>query len=146
MTGGGLVRSMGGWARVGELKRGRENWAYDERVLGSSEFVVEVLEEVSKDAKQKNIGHKVGAEVLSALVDKVGSILGLSRAELIGGSRRRSVVGGRNLICYVAIHGYGMSLTQVAKALNVSVQSILRGVDRGKQEFGKRGWAISDFN
>ena len=29
--------------------------------------------------------------------------------------------------------------------LNISVQSILRGVERGEQEFQKRGWAIEDF-
>jgi len=44
-------------------------------------------------------------------------------------SRRRSVVGGRNLVRYVAIRGYGTPLTHVAKVLNISVQSVLRGVD-----------------
>ena len=37
LMGGGLIRSMGGWARVEELRRGRESWAYDERVLGGEE-------------------------------------------------------------------------------------------------------------
>ena len=60
----------------------------------------------------------------------------------MGGSRRRRVVEGRNLVSYVAIRGYGTSLTQV---LNISVQGVLRGVDRGEQEFQKRGWAIEDF-
>ena len=34
---------------------------------------------------------------------------------------------------------------QVAKVLNISVQSVLRGVDRGEQEFEKREWAIADL-
>jgi chromosomal replication initiation ATPase DnaA len=84
-------------------------------------------------------------EVLSALAQKIGLSLGLSRAELMGGSRRRSVVEGRNLVSYVAIRGYGTSLTQVTQVLNISVQGVLRGVDRGEQEFQKRGWAIEDF-
>ncbi len=46
--GGGLIRSMGGWARVEELRRGRESWAYDERVLGGSDFVEAVLKEVGR--------------------------------------------------------------------------------------------------
>jgi len=33
--GGGLVRSLGGWAAVQALRRGREHYAADERVLGS---------------------------------------------------------------------------------------------------------------
>ena len=143
--GGGLVRSMGGWARVGDLRRGRESWVSDERVLGSSEFVEAVLKEVVGHRDGNNIGPEVGTEVLWALAQRIGSSLGLSRAELMGGSRRRSVVGGRNLVSYVAIRGYGASLTQVAKVMNISVQSVLRGVVRGEQEFQKRGWVIADF-
>jgi hypothetical protein len=52
---------------------------------------------------------------------------------------------GRNLVSYVAIRGYGTSLTQVAQVLDISVKSVLRGVERGEQEFRKRGWAIEDF-
>jgi len=37
--GGGLVRSLGGWAAVQTLRRGREHYAADERVLGSPAFV-----------------------------------------------------------------------------------------------------------
>ena len=77
--------------------------------------------------------------------EKIGLRLGLSMAELMGGSRRRSGVGARNLVSYVAIRGYGGSPTQVAKVLNKSVQSVLRGVDRGEEEFQKRGWTVADF-
>ena len=37
--GGGLHRSMGGWRAVADLRRGREAYRSDERVLGSSAFV-----------------------------------------------------------------------------------------------------------
>jgi len=145
LIGGGLVRSMGGWERVGELRRGRENWAYDERGLGSSEFVEKVLREVVGNSDEKSIGKEVRAEVLSALAKEMGSRLGLSGAELMGGSRRRSVVAGRSLVSYVAVRGYGASLTQVAKVLNISAQSVLRGMAYGEGEFQKRKWAIADF-
>jgi REP element-mobilizing transposase RayT len=144
LMGGGLIRSMGGWARVEELRRGRESWAYDERVLGGSDFIEAVLKEVGR-RDERSIVQKVGAEVLSALAEKIGLRLGLSRAELMGGSRRRRVVEGRILVSYVAIRGYGTSLTQVAKVLNISVQSVLRGMDRGEEEFQKRGWTVADF-
>jgi hypothetical protein len=36
-------------------------------------------------------------------------------------------------------------MTQVAKVLTLSVQGLLHGVDRGEQEFQKRGWASADF-
>jgi hypothetical protein len=42
------------------------------------------LKEVVGDRDGKNIDPKVGAEVLSALTEKIGLRLGLTRAELIG--------------------------------------------------------------
>ena len=49
---------MGGWERVEELRRGRERWAHDERVLGSSEFVEEMLKEVERGKGEKIVGKR----------------------------------------------------------------------------------------
>jgi hypothetical protein len=43
---GGLVRSLGGWAAVQALRRGREHYAADERILGSSAFVATLCKEI----------------------------------------------------------------------------------------------------
>ena len=44
LTGGGLIRSVGGWAEVRELKRqGHEHVMSDERILGDSAFVDNLL-------------------------------------------------------------------------------------------------------
>jgi len=145
LVGGGLVRSMGGWEKVKELRRGRESWAHDERVLGSSEFVESVLKEIDGGREKKILGAKNGLEVLLRLAEEVGSKMHLSRAEMMGGSRRRLVVEGRNLVSYVAVHGYGMTSTHVARGLNVSIQSVIRGVDNGAEGFRRRGWRLQDF-
>jgi putative transposase len=39
LQGGGLRRSLGGWVAVAALRRGREAYASDERILGSPAFV-----------------------------------------------------------------------------------------------------------
>ena len=44
--GGGLIRSAGGWQAVQALRRGREGYAGEERILGSSAFVEQVRQEV----------------------------------------------------------------------------------------------------
>ncbi len=98
---------LGGWEKVEELRRGRESWAHDERVLGSSEFVESVLKEMDGGRGERGLGVKDGLGVVLRLAEEVGSKLQLSRAELVGGSRRRQVVEGRNLVSYVAVHGYG---------------------------------------
>lgn len=145
LVGGGLVRSLVGWERVEELRRGRESWAHDERVLGSSEFVECVLKEIDGGREKRRLRSKDGLEVVLGLAEKVGSRLGLSQAEVVGGSRRRRVVEGRNLVSYVAVHGYGMGLTQVGKGLKISIQSVLRGVDSGGEDFQDRRWGLKDF-
>jgi hypothetical protein len=42
LQGGGLLRSVGGWQAVAALRRGREAYLGDERILGSSEFVARI--------------------------------------------------------------------------------------------------------
>jgi hypothetical protein len=145
LVGGGLVRSLEGWEKVGELRRGRESWSHDERVLGSSEFVESVLKEIDGGREKRSLGSKDGLAVVLGLAERMGSRLGLSQAEVVGGSRRRRVVEGRNLVSYVAVRGYGMGLTQVGKGLKVSIQSVLRGIDSGREDFEDRGWRLKDF-
>ncbi len=43
MTGGGLIRSTGGWAAVKELRKTKVHVKSDERILGDGDFVDEVL-------------------------------------------------------------------------------------------------------
>jgi REP element-mobilizing transposase RayT len=46
LQGGGLVRSAGGWTAVQALRQGREGYAADERILGGSDFVEALRQEV----------------------------------------------------------------------------------------------------
>jgi putative transposase len=43
LTGGGLIRSLGGWSQVVSHRRKRQLEETDERILGSGDFVSEVL-------------------------------------------------------------------------------------------------------
>jgi len=46
LLGGGLHRSLRGWQSIDRITRGRERWASDERILGSSDFVLKTLAEL----------------------------------------------------------------------------------------------------
>jgi len=62
LTGGGLRRSAGGWERLMELKRAKEYWRGDERILGDGNFVDEVLQTVEEaltrreEMKRQSVG------------------------------------------------------------------------------------------
>jgi putative transposase len=44
LTGGGLIRSSGGWGEVTRRRKAKEHQKGDERILGDAEFVATVLE------------------------------------------------------------------------------------------------------
>ncbi len=49
LVGGGLVRSLGGWAEVERLRlKGQDHIKSDERILGDSDFVDSVLGQAEK--------------------------------------------------------------------------------------------------
>jgi hypothetical protein len=50
LQGGGLLRSQGGWAAGAALRRGREAYLGDERVLGSTAFIEQLRREVETRA------------------------------------------------------------------------------------------------
>jgi chromosomal replication initiation ATPase DnaA len=131
---------------VRALRRGREKWTYDERILGSSDFVRSILDEGEKKEVKADFPKMVPSGSIHSLIEAVASRLGLSRAEVTGGSRRRQVVEARNLISHVAVRGFGMSLIEVSTSLRVSKQGILRGVEIGEQVLQEKGWEIGDLN
>jgi REP element-mobilizing transposase RayT len=140
LTGGGLRRSMG---MVEDLRRGREKWSFDERVLGGSDFVQMVLQEVETERKDGLPVMKPGE--FRDIIRTVASKLNLTVPEVVGGSRRKDIVIARNLLSYIAVRACGMGLAEVARELRVSKQTILRGIESGDEELKKRGRTISEF-
>ena len=53
LVGGGLIRSMGGWSVVKAMRRSGMRQMGDERILGSGEFVEQLLEEASQEIKHQ---------------------------------------------------------------------------------------------
>ena len=134
LEGGGLRRSAGGWAGLAALRRGRERWAFDERVLGSGAFV-EHLREAAGPLPQP----RRAARALPHLVARVAAAFGVSAAELTAGSRRRPVAHARAAASLVAVTGLGLPAAGVARALGVTSMAVLRGLTRGKAHLRARG-------
>jgi putative transposase len=132
LQGGGLRRSAGGWEVLAGLRRGREHWVSDERVLGSSEFVERLLHEADRPRRPRP-GN------LAGVIAQVAKTWGLTPAEVSGGGRRRLVWQARCGVSYLGVHKLGLPAAQVARALGVSLQSVLRGAERGEAILASRG-------
>ena len=129
LQGGGLVRSLGGWVAVRNLRRGREQYLSDERGRGSSEFVAQMRDDV-----EAQLRHRPRAPSLERLVTAVCRHVGIPPAALQAGSRRRDVARARDGIAYLWLEVWGQSGRAVAEALGVRPQSIYRAAQRGRKE------------
>jgi REP element-mobilizing transposase RayT len=125
LMGGGLVRSMGGWQAVKELMRGREAFAFDERVLGSSEFAEKLLREADECSQRET--KKVD---VSTLGTRICSELGVSWEAVLGGSRVRKVAKARAVLAYVWVRHLGQKGSELAHTINVDPSTISVGIAR----------------
>jgi putative transposase len=76
LTGGGLVRSNGGWAAVQSLRRANIHFKSDERILGDSEFVDAVLK-TADESLQRRFAQTAEGWNLARLAAKAAAIYGL---------------------------------------------------------------------
>ena len=90
LTGGGLVRSAGGWRAVKEAYRVGIQLAGDERILGSSEFVETTLKQAGEAYNRKTRLQSAGMN-LSALIAAVCRYLKVDGKELSGPTRRPEI-------------------------------------------------------
>jgi hypothetical protein len=129
LQGGGLIRSLGGWAAVASLRRGREAYRGDERVLGSSEFVAALQRAV--EAADAPRGPR---PALEPLVTGVCRHLGLPRTALAGGGRRVALQQARAGIAYLWVTVLGQPGRPVAPLLGVQPAGVLKAAQRGARE------------
>jgi hypothetical protein len=137
LVGGGLLRSLGGWAQVLSLRRKGSQVASDTRILGSGEFVEGLWGEAARREKETlRLGRKVIA--LVTLGRRIMAKEGVAEGELRSGVRRRGVVRARRLFCQLAVRGMGYSGAQVARFLGVTTSAVNRlAVSEELPEFRK---------
>jgi REP element-mobilizing transposase RayT len=127
LQGGGLVRSLGGWAAVPALRRGREAFMADERVLGGPAFVEAVrAAAVPPPGPARHIP-------LGRLVQAVAAAAHLAVEALAGGGRGRAVARAREGLAYLWCRRAGQSGRALAAALGVSHQAVYAAATRGEQ-------------
>jgi putative transposase len=127
--GGGLRRSAGGWREVAALRRGREHWAADERILGSGAFVEAILREAEPPNASWPPPQALAA--LPVVFRQCADLWGVELRELQHGSRRRRVVQARAVVATLAVVHLGLPAAQVARQLAVTPAAVRRGMEQG---------------
>jgi hypothetical protein len=125
LSGGGLVRSVGGWSEVLSFRRKGRRVSYDDRILGSSDFVQRILEDAEVREKESlRLSSKIPD--LDSLALMITQDKGMSVAELCSGSKKREIVMARRLFCQAAVKLLGYSGAEVARFLGVTTSAVNR--------------------
>jgi len=127
LGGGGLIRSLGGWAQVVSLRRKGIKTAHDDRILGSGEFVEGLLSE-SDRRERETLRLRGKVQDLGLLARRVGKGEGVGEWELRSGGRREKVSRARRLFCQVAVGRMGYPAAEVARFLGVTTSAVVRAV------------------
>jgi len=125
LVGGGLIRSLGGWSQVLSLRRVGSKVFSDERILGSSEFVKDVIADAEEKAKD-TLRLSLKISDLPSLAKEVCEGEGVDEAELRSGLRKRDVVKSRRIFCQIAVKKMGYSGADVARFLGINTSAVNR--------------------
>lgn len=129
LTGGGLIRSTGGWSEVKSLRKRQQKQFSDERILGSGEFVKEILGEVSDEVKERLPAAAMEENAREQLVEACEHA-GISLQALQGGSRKRECSELRKQLAQQYVLELGMTYAGAARLLGVSAAAVNRIVTR----------------
>ena len=133
LTGGGLIRSKGGWSQVLSARRLGLKEESDERILGSGDFVNTILDEAeeifTRQIKLRRIGRTI-----NSIIDEECKKQKISTKELISGSRRRKVSALRAIIARRSLDELGLSLAEIARHVGVNTSSIAKAISRDEEK------------
>ena len=132
LTGGGLIRSQGGWSRVLALQRSGHKEEADERILGTGDFVHAIMREVEERQLRQTKLRRRGKGIGDIIREECGK-RGVNEQELVRGSRRRKVSQTRAVIALRCREEVGSSGAEIARHLGVNTTSINRAVERAER-------------
>lgn len=137
LTGGGLIRSLGGWTEVRDALKGGGHIMSDERILGDSDFVDSVMKRSGQGYERRHRLRQRGYD-LDRIAERVAEVLGMKAEEIYLKGRQDRRVKARSLLCFWASRELGMSHTDLAKKLEMSLAGIGFSVQRG-ETIAKKG-------
>ena len=129
LVGGGLIRSQGGWSAVKAMRRLGVREKSDERILGSGEFVEQLIEQ-SDQLRKEQFSVQKRMQRAASVVEKLCKKENVSISELKSGSRRQKVLMVRRQLAKDLVEQCGLSLTETGRHLGVSASGIAKSLSR----------------
>jgi REP element-mobilizing transposase RayT len=132
LIGGGLIRSLGGWAEAEKLRlRGQDHIKSDERILGDLDFVGSVLAQAEEHYTRQCALRRRGYD-LEKIAERVAEIYQVKMREVLARGRQQQRVNARSLFCFWSVRELGNSLTALARRLGMSPAGVGYAAQRGE--------------
>jgi REP element-mobilizing transposase RayT len=135
LTGGGLIRSQGGWSQVLGMRRRGQAEDFDERILGGGEFVNQILKE-TEERHLRQLKHRRSSKTLQKIIEEECRKIRINPLELRGGGKRRDVSRTRATIAKRGRDELGLSSAAIARQVGVSTSAITKAIERREKEGG----------
>ena len=129
LVGGGLVRSLGGWAAVRAMRPRTPEDMADPRILGCGDFVERLLHEAEARQRPRMLPTE-RARRAAAIIEAACTRAGITPAEFAAGSRRGATKTLRAEVAKKLVADLGLSLADVARRCGVTTSAISRAVRR----------------
>jgi len=127
---GGLRRSCGGWQGVEKLKIDKEYWRGDERLLGDSSFVDEVLKTAQEDLCRRDKLLREGW-TLDKIISRVCGIFNVEEPDVFLKGRQDAKSQAKAVICYLAHHEIGVRGIDIARRFGMSNVAVSKNIRNG---------------
>ena len=142
-TGGGLIRSAGGWGSLKSLGKGKAHLKGDERILGDSDFVESVLEAQNERLERRYRLEAEGFDI-QKVIARAAEVSGLHADQIRTPGKAPLRVHARSLTCYWAVRELGMTTVAVSKVLGICPTAVTKAVARGEWLAKSRGIGLGN--
>ncbi|MCE1274073.1 MAG: transposase [Chlorobiales bacterium] len=123
LTGGGLVRSAGGWSEVLSMRQRGEPQFSDERILGSGDFVKQIVDEADESIKER-LPSGTGLSIAMDILERKCQETGISLVAVRSGSRRHECTNLRSELARQFVIELGLSYADAARVLGISASAV----------------------
>ena len=113
----------------------------DERILGDSDFVQQTLSQ-RNEAFERRYALRARGVDLDQVAARVAQVLDMPVVEIWQPGKHQQLVRARSLTCFWAVRQLGLSMTLMARRLNISNAAVSKSVERGAQIAAKEGYEL----
>lgn len=132
LTGGGLIRSLGGWSMARRLRGTIEQIKSDKRILGDGEYVEKILKKANEQMENRYALTSSGFDI-KKVAERVREVLEVEPDKVWEKGKHPETVRARSLFCFWAVRELGITMTEVAATLGLTQPAVSISVKRGEK-------------